>query len=208
MNLVELKQVRKQFGDAIVLNDVTYSFEKNKCYVIKGKSGIGKSTLLNIIAGYVDCEQGQVVKPEYVKIDYMFQDELLFSNLTVFENLCLKYYGTHLEKNWNKEEVAKELDEIIRQFEIQELLERKVEMLSGGEKQRVVLANMLISQADILMMDEPVTKLDEENRKRIISLIEAMCVNKTVVIVSHIDLEFCIPVIYLGIEGGCLYEIK
>lgn len=205
---IKLEKINKGFGEKHVLNDLNYTFCTNACYVLQGESGIGKTTLLNIIGGYLEADSGNVYISDNMKMDYMFQEEMLFSNLTVAENLALKYYADSEKEEWDTQFIEKEYSKVLAQFRIEKLLNQKVNSLSGGEKQRVLLASMIISNAQILLLDEPVTKLDQENREQILKMIEECVKDRIVIIVSHIELGLQCNVKILELEDGKLYEEK
>jgi len=205
---ISLDHLSKSYGDRVILNDLNYTFNSNFCYIIQGKSGIGKTTLLNIISGYLRADSGNVHISKNTKIDYMFQEEMLFSNLSVIENLTIKYYAdSHINK-WNVEKVKTEYIDVLELFKIENLLECKIYELSGGEKQRVILASMIVSKAQILLIDEPITNLDEENRVLIQKIIESCIPNRIIIVVSHIEMNIKNNVKKLILKNGELYEQK
>lgn len=205
---ISLDHLSKSYGDRVILNDLNYTFNSSFCYIIQGKSGIGKTTLLNIISGYLRADSGNVHISKNTKIDYMFQDEMLFSNLSVIENLTIKYYAdSHINK-WNVEKVKTEYIDVLELFKIEDLLECKICELSGGEKQRVILASMIVSKAQILLIDEPITNLDEENRVLIQKIIESCIPNRIIIVVSHIEMNIKNNVKKLILKNGELYEQK
>lgn len=205
--MISICNLTKQYNGKKVLKNVNYEFKENTCYLLKGSSGIGKSTLLNIIGGYLQADSGFVKISENSTIEYMFQEELLFSNLTVLENIAVKYYATHKDDVWNLDQIKETSALLADTFDLTCFLDRKVSSLSGGERQRVVLATMALSGADIYLMDEPVTNLDEENRDIICTLINELSKERTVIIVSHIDLPRLNNVIHLNLIGGELVEV-
>ncbi len=204
--MILLSNISKRYGDKIILNNLSYEFENNKCYLIKGSSGIGKTTLLNILGGYVLPDSGYVSFSEDQSIQYMFQEELLFSNLTVLENMAIKYYATHPNENWDLMQINNATKEIVDFFDLSVFLERRIDTLSGGERQRVVLATMAVSDASIYLMDEPVTNLDEENRNIICDLINRLSEKRTIIIVSHIALPKLDNAVHLTLKGGTIVE--
>ncbi len=205
--MIKINNITKYFGANKILDELNYTFYPNCCYVIQGESGIGKTTLLNIIMGYVEADEGIIETSQVSKMDYLFQDELLFSNLTVIENLALKYYANNEKKLWNINYLKEQLKEILCTFRIEDIEEKKIALLSGGERQRVLLAGMIISKADVLLLDEPVTKVDQENREMIIKMIEKYVENRVVIIVSHVELDFQCDVRRLELRRGKLYEV-
>lgn len=203
---IKLEHISKNFDEKCILNDLNYTFCSNNCYVLQGESGIGKTTLINIIGGYLEADNGTISIPNNIKMDYMFQEEMLFSNLTVAENLAIKYYADATKEKWDTEFIRKEYGKVLDQFGIDGLLGQKVSSLSGGEKQRVLLASMIISNAQILLLDEPVTKLDQENREQILRMIDECVHGRILIIVSHIELDIKKNLKILKLENGKLYE--
>ncbi len=181
MASISLNCVSKKFQDKVILDKVNFDFLPRKKYVISGKSGIGKTTLLNLIAGYLKEDSGEITIDSGLSIEYLFQDECLFSNLTVIDNLFIKACCLEMER----ERFYEISEKLLRKFNIVDLKNRKVALLSGGEKQRIQLASLLLSNPDIILLDEPTSKLDEENKKYIIQLINKQLEEKLLIIVSH-----------------------
>ncbi len=176
MGLLELRGVVKSLGNFRL--DVSGIFEG--ITAILGPSGSGKTTLLNVIAGFLKQDRGKILlngreisnlPPEKRRIGYVFQDYALFPHMTVRENLTYGGKG-------NASDVAEMLG-------IGHLLDRNVSQLSGGEKQRVALARSLASKPDLLLLDEPMSSVDELMRKRLI------------IEMNSILRELDIPVVYV-----------
>lgn len=178
---MELINISKKFNDKQILNNINFKFDKN-FYLITGESGIGKTTLLNIIGGYLNADTGSIKYDSKLNIEYLFQEELLFSNLTVKENMLIKYLATEKNNLNNFEAIC---TNILLKLKVENLWDEKINKLSGGEKQRIQLANILIRDPDIILMDEPISKLDKENRSDVINLIMDIFKNKIVIIISH-----------------------
>jgi molybdate transport system ATP-binding protein len=145
--------------------------------VLFGPSGAGKSTLLDCIAGllrpdtgrvtleektFFDAENGISLPPQKRRIGYVFQSLALFPHMTVDENVCYGLSGVA------ESERRERLDQIIGAFHIQNLLERRPSELSGGEKQRVALARSVVTEPQLLLLDEPLTGLDGGMRQAIL----------------------------------------
>lgn len=198
---LKLEKLSKTFDNKEVLKKVDFKFEKGKCYVVSGESGCGKTTLLNLIAGYLEPDCGFIIKEGDVRIEYLFQDEILFSNLTVKENMFLKYTCLSEDlKSFENDSLR-----ILKKFNIDDLIHRKVALLSGGERQRVQLANVMLSEPDIILMDEPTSKLDKGNKHQIIESINSNFRDKTLIIVSHEYEERYDNMIKLKLKGGQLF---
>ena len=157
--------------------DLNIQIEEGKLITIYGKSGAGKSTLLMLLAGLMNPEKGYIrigkdiwtdtskkvfLPPQKRNIGFVFQEYALFPNMTVRENLC---FG--LDKGQPKTIVDKLVDII----DLGQLQDRKPNTLSGGQKQRVALARALVSQPRMLLLDEPLSALDNEMRLKLQSYI-------------------------------------
>lgn len=185
-----------QYSDGFVLSgkfDAT-----SPCTVLFGPSGSGKTTVLSLIAGIlkpgsgrISCGDRQLVNtkekvwlpPERRDIGYVFQDPLLFPHLSVRENLR---YGTRFRKTPSKSvRVEFDVDTIAEILGISELLNRRPAGLSGGEQQRVALGRALASRPELLLMDEPVTSLDETLKWKVLTHLRTAIA------------EFQLPLIYV-----------
>jgi len=201
MESINLTGILKKYHSKTILNNIDFIFESGKCYVLRGESGCGKTTLLNILAGYIAADSGQL--QSLPKIEYLFQDEMLFSNLTVEENMRIKLYSD--EKNIHNEEEL--IISALEKFNISSLVNQKISVLSGGERQRVELASILLTNPDIVLLDEPTAKLDEENKKNILIVITSAFAGKTLIAVTHEKELFPDEFIKLRLqEGKLIYE--
>ena len=162
------KNLKSASGDMLL--NINTTIEQGSLVTLYGKSGAGKTTILRILGGLINPDEGKIIvngttwhdssrkinlKPQKRKVGFVFQDYALFPNMTVKENLLFA-----LNKGQNTQ-VIQNLIEII---ELGELQNRKPETLSGGQKQRVALARALVQKPSILMLDEPLSALDSEIR--------------------------------------------
>ncbi len=170
-------------------------FESNSpLTALFGPSGSGKTSVLNMIAGVhrpdkgrivvaghvlTDTEAGIFVPPHRRRVGFVFQDAQLFPHLTVEQNIKFGQWFTRGEKN------ALPLDVIVSVLGIGALLKRRPATLSGGEKHRVALARALLSSPRILLMDEPLSGLDDARRVEIMGLIE------------RVRDDFAIPIVFV-----------
>jgi len=165
------KQLSAAEGDMLLKVDCM--MKPGQLYVIYGVSGAGKTSILRMMAGLLQPEAGYIevngqiwldtsqkinLKPQQRNIGFVFQDYALFPNMTVRQNLVYA-----LGKSDNPSVV----DELIEMTQLSGLQNRKPGMLSGGQQQRVALARALVRQPDILMLDEPLSALDEGMRARL-----------------------------------------
>jgi len=201
MGIIELYNVYKKCQNHSVINNLNFSFEEKIFYVISGESGCGKTTLLNMIADYIKPDSGEIRTA--AKIGYLFQEDMIFSNLTVAENMRICLYA-------QKDMECGDLDLIsatLSNLYIENLIYQKAAYLSGGEKQRVQLANILLSKPDVVLMDEPTSKLDDDNKANIIELIQKVFKNKTVIIITHEKSWFNDGFVHLKLKEGIIqYE--
>jgi ABC-type sugar transport system ATPase subunit len=207
---VKLARVTKYFGATRVLENINLSLQGQKYHVILGPSGSGKTTLLRIIAGLEEPTQGKVylkgvdatnIPPYERSVSMVFQEPVLFPHLTVEDNILFP-----IEARGDKPSSARsELIRLARMLGIENLLKRKPDELSGGEKQRVSIARALITKPDIVLLDEPYSNLDlslrESLRWEIKDILKKLGV--TVIHVTHdqdeaLELADYIHVIYNG----------
>ena len=173
-----------------ILENYTFNVDKYEILLIKGKSGIGKSTILNLIAGFEKPCSGEILldgvditneKIEKRNIGYLFQEYALFPHLNVYQNIS---YGiSHL----NKKEIEKRVSELLDIVQMKGFEKRYPNDLSGGEKQRIALARSLANRPKLLLLDEPFSSLNEELKYKLRIELRKILKNQkmTAIIVSH-----------------------
>lgn len=154
--------VTKQFETQPILNNISGKILSGSIGVVTGASGQGKSTLLDIIAGYVYPDKGNVSGNTAIRIGYMFQTPLLLPWLTIGENILLTAPHSTTPDS---------IQDILKRLEIDTLLNRLPHQLSGGEQRRVSLARALASKPDLLLIDEPFSGMDKERSETIAQII-------------------------------------
>lgn len=189
--MIRVTNLSKRFNKQVIFSSLTFEINKYGLIGIVGPSGSGKSTLLNLIAGLdLDYEGkiylfGQDIKKmsskeldllRYQRIGFVFQDYGLLKFHTVKENLEMKNPTLDRYK------------EVVSKCGLLELVDKKVENLSGGEKQRVAIARAIINQPEILLCDEPTGALDNKSKVSIMKLLKNLSKSMLVIIVSH-DIE-------------------
>ena len=188
--MLEIRNISKKLGKFAISN-ASLKVEKGDYCVILGKSGSGKSLLLELIAGILSPDKGQILlqnrditdsKTHNRKIGLVFQDWALFPHLSVQENIA---YALKVQKV-KPDTMRKKILQLSEEMEIEHLLERRPESLSGGEKQRVALARTMAAEPSILLLDEPLVSLDIQLRTGIMSLLRKIH-NKgqTIIHVTH-----------------------
>lgn len=169
--MISVKNLHVDLGD-FVLNDINLTVDKGEYFIILGPTGAGKTVLLESIAGLYPIKSGEIwlkgkqvtrVAPEKRGISIVYQDHVLFPHLSVKDNIV---FGLRLQKR-ARQEVETTLDKVAKLLNISHLLHRKPDTLSGGERQKVALARALSIQPQVLLLDEPLSALDPENRESV-----------------------------------------
>lgn len=164
-----LENVNKRYGQQTVVNNVSLEIKDGEFFVLLGSSGSGKTTILNIIAGLVDADEGRVLlhgrdvtdlPTQKRNVGFVFQNYALFEYMTVAENI---EFGLQIRKVAKKERQRKR-DELLELVGLVGLGERMPKQLSGGQQQRVALARALALEPDVLLLDEPLGALDAKIR--------------------------------------------
>lgn len=175
--MIEIVGLKKSFtNDQLVLDDINLKIDDNELIVIQGSSGIGKSTLLKMIAGLESIDEGKLLidgmdvkdlSPQQRGVAMIFQTNALFPNLSVYDNIA---YGLSLL--FTQEKIKEEVDKTMRLLNIEELKDRKPHQLSTGQQQRVSLGRAVVRDAQIYLMDEPLANLDRKLKDEMIELIK------------------------------------
>jgi len=187
---LEVKNICKKF-DNFSLNNVTFNLEKGDYFIVLGVSGSGKSVLLEILSGLINVDSGSITldgkditneKIQKREIGILFQDFAVFPHMTVRENIA---YPLKLRKI-NKSEINDKVQYLSKELGIEQLLDKNVGLLSGGEAQRVALARTLAISPKILLLDEPLSALDIILRNELRSLLRNLNRNgQTIIHVTH-----------------------
>ena len=164
MNVLNIEHVSKIFGEKCIFDDVSYGIHEGDKIGIIGINGTGKTTLLKIIAGIEEPDEGQIIKQNGLRITYLPQNPEFPEGATV---LSYVIDGKH-QLEWNTESEAKT---VLNKLDIKDH-DAKIETLSGGQKKRVALARTLINPADVLILDEPTNHLDIASREWVEAAIE------------------------------------
>ena len=183
--MIKLIDVTKRFDDLILLKDFDISFEKNKITCLFGPSGVGKTTIANIVAGIVPPDKGFVEGVDNSLFSYVFQEPRLLKWYNVYENIDFV-----LKDVYEQEKRVEIINNYLEMVELGRYKNYKIDALSGGMAQRVSLARAFAYPSHILIMDEPFKGLDFKLRNEMISLFKRMweASQRTVVFITH-DVE-------------------
>jgi zinc transport system ATP-binding protein len=189
MNAVEVKHLYFKYENEWVLEDINFTLKDKEFMAIIGPNGGGKSTLLKILLGFLKPTKGEVKiygkppKENRTLIGYVPQHTnfSLDIPITVFDIVL----QGRLKKGkffYSKEDKEK-AKEILKQLKIEKFKNRKIKDLSGGQRQKVLIARALVSEPKIIMMDEPTSAIDPTGQKEILDLIESLDITR--IVVSH-----------------------
>ena len=188
--MLSLRNVKKAYDGTEILKGITLDIGKGEIVSILGPSGGGKTTLLNLILGITDIDEGQLlydgedithVPMEQRDFNIVFQDYALFPNLNAYNNIV---YGL---KNKPGISTQEEVDELIDLLDLRPHLDKPIDQLSGGQKQRVALARTLVMKPKVLLLDEPLSALDGVIKESIKERIKTVAkeFDLTTIIVTH-----------------------
>ena len=178
--ILQAKHLTKWYGDHMAVDDIQLEFEKGSFNAILGPNGAGKSTTISMLIGLKKPTKGQIRYAPNTKIGVVFQASVLDDMLTVRENLTIR-------AQQYKEIVASRVDDLIHQLGLTAFQKQLYGTLSGGQKRRVDIARALLSQPDILFLDEPTTGLDIQTRKAIWDLLSRLQKDEgmTIILTTH-----------------------
>lgn len=188
MKLLEFKNVSKSYhslnGETKALENISFTVSEGNFIAIVGPSGCGKSTILSLLTNLESVSSGKIIKyKENLRFGYMFQQDNLFDWLTILNNCLL---GPKINKTLNKD-VYNKCIELLKIYELYEFKDKYPKELSGGMRQRVALIRTLLLNPDILLLDEPFSALDYQNRLLISNDVYNIIKkeNKTTIMVTH-----------------------
>ncbi len=180
--ILNIKDMKMKVGE-FELGPINLGINKGEVFAILGKTGAGKTLLIELIAGFYNNYEGNIRIFSELPIGIVFQDCGLFPHLTVEDNIN---YGLRC-RHYNKDEIKRKLEYITNLFGINHLLKQYPNTLSGGEKQRTALARTMILRPEILLLDEPFSALDIATKEKIYEQIQMIKekFNCTIILITH-----------------------
>ena len=193
--MIEVKNVTKKYGNFIAIDNISFSIEKGEIVGLLGPNGAGKSTTMNMITGFIEQTEGEIIVSGYdilknpkkakKQIGYMPEGVPLYNDLTVKEFIN---YMADL-KQVTKKEKKEKIQKVIKETNLEVVQNKLIRNLSRGYKQRVSMAGALVGEPEILILDEPTVGLDPKQITEIRNLIKELGKTHTIIISSHILAE-------------------
>ena len=166
-NILDIKNLSYSFGSNPILKDINIHVNENEMVAIVGSSGVGKSTLFNLIAGVLKKQVGEIAingSEDYIgKVAYMLQKDLLFEHKTIINNVILPLIIAKVDKK----EALEEGNKILKQFNLDKYANKYPQQLSGGMRQRVALIRTYMFKRNIFLLDEAFSALDAITKKEL-----------------------------------------
>lgn len=189
--ILSVRNISKKFGQTIVLDNISFDVENGQVAALLGENGAGKSTLLRLINGYYEADKGEIElnnktikknRSEYLhSLGYVPEISALYGEMTVFDFLMFVANIRQLEKAT----INKKIRRMVRLLELQPVITQKNEHLSKGYKKRVELAAALLSEPELLLLDEPTEGLDPNQKQLLRDIIKHYALEHTVIISTH-----------------------
>ncbi|HHU73436.1 MAG TPA: ABC transporter ATP-binding protein [Clostridiales bacterium] len=173
---IKVVQLNKKFGEKLVLNNLNLTFKKGQIYCLMGASGIGKTTLLNILMGFEQQDSGELMGLKGKQIAAVFQEDRLIEHYDAIKNIKLV-----CGKNISENEIIHELEAV----GLKDVLEKPVSLFSGGMRRRVAIVRAVLAESDLILMDEPFKGLDQDLKLRVIQYVKQKIEGKTMILVTH-----------------------
>ena len=188
--MINVENLCKSFGDKALFTDLSFTADAGEFVVITGRSGCGKTTLLNILGGLESPDSGTVLidgksisDRKFRRVFYSDTVGFLFQNFALVENKTVRQ---NLEMVMKKHRSGVSAEEALKMVGIEDKINSKVFTLSGGEQQRVALARLIFKRCDLILADEPTGSLDSENEDEVLRILHSFCdLGKTVITVTH-----------------------
>ncbi|MBX4259440.1 ATP-binding cassette domain-containing protein [Clostridium estertheticum] len=214
MNTLKVSNLNYKYGNVEVLKNISFEVKEGLVGIL-GPNGAGKTTTLKLLTTLFAIQDGEIflnnlnykkdLKDVRKTIGYLPQDFSTYENLKGRE--FLEIIGS-LKLDWNKKNIKKHLDEIIDKLDMNEYIDRKIKQYSGGMKQKLGFAQVLIGDPNLIIVDEPTVGLDPEQRNIIRELFPVISKNRIVLVTTHIveDIEYYCNYLLVIKAGELIYK--
>ena len=210
--IMKIKNIKKFFGEKLVLNDVCFELKSNEIFVLLGHNGAGKTTLISILTGLIKCTSGSafinncdVLSPEFFEyfrhiLGVCPQHDILFNDLTVEEHLELFCEF----KSFDRKDISSEINKVLKEIGLENKRTAKASDLSGGQKRKLSIGLAIVGGSTVIFLDEPTSGMDITSRRNLWDILKNIVQGKIVILTTHFMEEAQI----LGDRIGILSEGK
>jgi ABC-type multidrug transport system ATPase subunit len=178
--LIKANNLSKSFNGNRIFSGINFNLEKSRVLGVVGNNGSGKTTLLKIVAGIMNPDTGEMNLKENIKLDFLGHENMLYHNFSILENI-------DFFSNISGFRISSELqDEIEKALGLQNILGKKISDLSYGQRKKASMLRSLISDPDLLVLDEPFSNLDSDSTDSFISILKTLKeAGKSIIISSN-----------------------
>ena len=176
--MIKANNLSKSFNGNRIFSGIEFNVEKSRILGVVGNNGSGKTTLLKIVAGIINSDTGSINFKENIKLDFLGHENMLYQNFSILENIDFFSEISGFK-------ISSELqDEIEKALGLQNILEKKISDLSYGQRKKASMIRSLISDPDLLILDEPFSNLDSESIDSFISILKKLKKSGKSIIIS------------------------
>ncbi|HLP59775.1 MAG TPA: ABC transporter ATP-binding protein [Candidatus Deferrimicrobium sp.] len=181
--MIKIINCKKIYDDTVLFKNINLTAHTGECIVLIGANGSGKTTMLKALLGIIAVDEGKIVFAENVRVGFLLDDQLLFDEFSIENNMKIYCPLSGIKSSKRKESIRRWLD----YFGLYEQRKKKVKKISAGMRKRLALAIANLKDPDILLLDEPLNGLDSESQVKFTNLIQnKIRAGALVIIVSHI----------------------
>ena len=195
---IEVRHIGKRFGSFVALDNVSLDFPSGELTALLGPSGCGKTTLLRLIAGLEQSDQGQVLldgqdaSERHVRerqVGFVFQHYALFRHMSVFDNIAFGLRVKPRKLRPSEAQIREKVMQLLSLVQLDWLADRYPSQLSGGQRQRIALARALAVEPRVLLLDEPTIGVDIGAKSDIVELVRQLASQGTAILVVSSEFE-------------------
>ena len=193
--MIKVSHVTKAFGARTVLDDISFSVNDGECVGFLGPNGAGKTTMLRILSGFLGCKQGEVLIDQFDILHHPLQAKSIIGYCPerppLYARMTVVSYLTFVAqiRRISSKDISNSVENILDQCHLSHVANRIIHRLSKGYRQRLNIAQALIHQPKILLLDEPTVGLDPEQLMQFRTIMRDICPGRTVLVSSHILTE-------------------
>lgn len=202
--MINIKNCSKQYDDTIVFKNINLTAKKGECIALLGANASGKTTLLKVILGVVDIDEGMVEIDSRYKTGFFLDEQLLYDELSIENNMKIFCPLTKVERDKRKDSI----EHWLHYFGLAKYRKKRVKKISAGMKKRLALAIANLNDPDILLLDEPLDALDSEYKEKFLNLIRDKQRQGALIIIATHNVELLTTTVnrWILLENGELIE--